>query len=130
MSKLLQVLRWVGFIPLALVGAFLGSGFVNLISITTFGPNWLTYINSGLLSAGGFYLAGMFVAPSRVAFVKWLLISVLSIYWAVIVYLGLSYLGLTVEEYGSLFNWGLATIGFLLAIVIGAMLPADFIEGK
>ena len=78
----MNILRWIFFIPLALISAALGEGLIIFL-VHLFTPNWK--VVSSFVSATGFLFAGimmpliwmgvgMKIAPQKTNLTKWLLL--------------------------------------------------------
>lgn len=73
----MRVIRWIAFAPLALVAGSLAGAVVALIGeFFARGPNWYTWLVSGVAAAAACCWVAFRVAPSVSASVKWTVIAV------------------------------------------------------
>jgi len=72
----MNILRWIVFLPLALLASMVGGALASTISEFIGMPNFLVWGASGVMSAFLFIYIGMLVAPKKT---KGLLISLTSI---------------------------------------------------
>lgn len=70
---MLNVLRWIAFIPAAFVASVIGSFFGTLTGGQV--SEFIGFTTSGAFAALAFVIAGLLVAPIQTRSVKWVLIA-------------------------------------------------------
>lgn len=75
MKTLLELFRWIIFIPTALLASLVASAVLEKIGGSIYGE-LVGSLVGGASSACGLFLTGFWIAPRKNSFVKWVLISI------------------------------------------------------
>lgn len=72
----MKILRWILFIPMALVIGAILNVLTSLVCGIFLNETWVN-INGALFFSVGFFIGGFKIVPSKNNFTKWLLLSIL-----------------------------------------------------
>src|SRR5688500_5013137 len=78
----MTMLRWIGFLPLAVIASVTASAGMAWIGQLADGASWYIWLTSGAAAAWIFFAVAFRVAPRPTAFVKWASVIIVGVFGA------------------------------------------------